>query len=180
VAHVFETAPTGRAKCRGCARAIEKGALRFGERLPNPFGEGEMTLWFHPKCAAFKRPEPLLEALPDAPADMPDRDSLERAARGTLEHRRLRRVDGAERAKSGQAKCRHCRNAVERGAWRIRLAYYEEGRFSPGGFIHLTCHPAYFEGHDVLDSLLHFSPDLDEAERDDLKRAHREAGPATP
>ena len=50
--HVFEPAPTGRAKCRGCGRAIAKGELRFGERLPNPFAEGEMTLWFHPLCAA--------------------------------------------------------------------------------------------------------------------------------
>ena len=175
--HVFEAAPTGRAKCRGCGRPIEKGDLRFGERLPNPFGEGEMTLWFHPLCAAFKRPEPVLETMPEAPESLPGRDVLERAARGALEHRRSRRVDGAERAKSGQAKCRHCRTAVERGAWRIRLAYYEEGRFSPGGFIHLTCHPAYFEGHDVLDSLLHFTPDLDEAEREDLKRAYRAASP---
>ncbi len=54
--HVFEPAPTGRAKCRGCGRPIEKGEARFGERIPNPFAEGETTLWFHPLCAAYKRP----------------------------------------------------------------------------------------------------------------------------
>jgi hypothetical protein len=54
--HVFEVASTGRAKCRGCGEPIQRGDTRFGERLPNPYGEGEMTLWFHPRCAAFKRP----------------------------------------------------------------------------------------------------------------------------
>ena len=44
--HVFEPAPTGRAKCRGCGRPIAQGDLRFGERIPNPFAEGETTLWF--------------------------------------------------------------------------------------------------------------------------------------
>lgn len=173
--HLFEVAPTGRAKCRGCGRAIEKGALRFGERLPNPFGEGEMTLWFHPRCAAYKRPESLLDGLRDSGESPADRDSLEVAARAALAHRRLVRVDGAERATSGQAKCRNCRERIERGTWRIRLAFFEEGRFSPGGFVHVACHPAYFEGHDVLAPLLHFTPDLEANEREDLTRAYRAA-----
>ncbi len=61
--HVIEPATSGRAKCRGCGERIAKDELRFGERLPNPFAEGEMTLWFHPLCGAYKRPQPLLEAL---------------------------------------------------------------------------------------------------------------------
>lgn len=177
--HVFETAPTGRAKCRGCGRAIQRGELRFGERLPNAYGEGEMTLWFHPPCAAFKRPEPLLEALAEAEGSLPGREDLEGMARGAMEHRRLRRVDGAERSPSSQAKCRCCRAAIERGSWRIRLVFYEDGRFSPGGFVHLACHPVYFEGHEVLAPVLHFTPDLDEAGRDEMMRAYRDVA-ATP
>ena len=61
--HVAEYASSGRAKCRGCDQKIAKGELRFGERQPNAFGDGEMTLWFHAPCAAFKRPEPYLELL---------------------------------------------------------------------------------------------------------------------
>src|SRR5262245_16440894 len=120
--HVFEVAPSGRSKCRGCSRTIEKGTLRFGERQPNPFAEGEMTLWFHPNCAAYKRPEPLLEALGETP-DVPDRESFERQARGSLLHRRLPRIDGAELSPTAQAKCRHCRERIERGTWRIRLVF---------------------------------------------------------
>jgi hypothetical protein len=147
--------------------------LRFGERLPNAFGQGEMTLWFHPTCAAYKRPEPLVEALGETPENVPDRDALERAARSSLAHRRIQRIDGAERSPSGQARCRSCRETIVRGSWRIRLVFYEEGgRFSPGGYVHLTCRKAYFDSNEVLDQILHFSPDLTDAEREELRCAY--------
>ena len=170
--HVFEPAPTGRSKCRACGQAIERGTLRFGERLPNPFADGsEMTLWFHPMCAACKRPESLLRALGETPDAVPDRDQLERIAKGGVEHERLARIDGAERAASAQAKCRHCREPIARGAWRIRLAFWEEGRFSAGGYVHLDCRRAYFETDDGLDRLLHFSPGLGDPDRAELTQA---------
>jgi len=128
-----------------------------------------MTVWFHPTCAAYKRPEPLLQALGETLEYVPDRERLERAARSSLAHRRLPRIDGAERAPSGQAKCRSCRQPIVRGSWRIRLVFYEEGRFSPGGFLHLNCRKAYFETNDVSDQVLHFSSDLSEGEREELR-----------
>ena len=130
-----------------------------------------MTLWFHPACAAYKRPEPLLDALGVTPENVPDREKLERGARGSLAHRRVPRIDGAERAPSGQAKCRHCREPIERETWRIRLVHYDEGRFSPGGYVHLGCRKAYFETDDILDPVLHFSRTLSEPEREELRRA---------
>ena len=169
--HVFEPATSGRAKCRGCGQSIEKGSVRFGERMPNPFAEGETTLWFHPRCAAYKRPEAVLEALAQSPENVADRESLERAARGSAAQRRLPRIDGAERAPTAQAKCRSCREPIARGSWRIRLVFYEEGRFMPGGFVHLACRKAYFETDDVLEPLLHFSPKLTDEEREELGRA---------
>ena len=174
---VFEVASSGRAKCRGCGQPIARGELRFGERLPNPFGEGEMTLWFHPLCAAYKRPEPLLQELAQAAEAVPDRERLERAARASSSHRRLPRIDGAERAASSQAKCRSCREPIERGAWRIRLVFFEEGRFSPGGFVHLDCRKAYFETDDVVDPVMHFSSALPDEERAELIRAMGSARP---
>ena len=65
--HVLEPAASGRAKCRACQRPIAQGELRFGERLPNPYAEGEMTLWFHPACAGFQRPEAVLALPSDRP-----------------------------------------------------------------------------------------------------------------
>ena len=172
--HVFEPASSGRAKCRGCGRGLQKGELRFGERIPNPFAEGETTLWFHPLCAAYKRPEPMLETLAQNPEGVPDPKTLERAARGSSAHRRLPRIDGADRAPTSQAKCRSCHESITKGAWRIRLVFYEEGRFSPAGFVHVTCRAAYFETGDILDQALHFSPDLTDEERADLIRAYDE------
>jgi hypothetical protein len=171
VPHVFEPASTGRARCRGCGRAIQRGELRFGERLPNPFAEGEMTVWFHPPCAAYKRPDAVLETLAGTSVDVPDRAALERAAHASLAQRRLPRIDGAEKAPSAQAKCRHCREPIPRGTWRIRLVFYQDGRFAPGGYVHLDCRKAYFETDDVLEHVLHFSPDLDDEGRAELKRA---------
>jgi hypothetical protein len=171
VPHLFEPASSARSKCRGCGRPIALGELRFGERLPNPFGDGQMTLWFHPTCAAYKRPEPFLQTLAGTAQSVPDREGLERAARGSLAHRRLPRIDGAERAPSGQAKCRSCRERIERGSWRIRLVFYEEGRFAPGGYVHLGCRQAYFETDELRDQVLHFSSALNAEEREELRRA---------
>ena len=171
--HSIEPATSGRAKCRGCGRPIDKGELRLGERLPNPYAEGEMTLWFHPTCAAYKRPEALLEALAATGVAVDARDALEATARKSLGHRRLPRIDGAERAPRGQAKCRSCREAIARGTWRVRLVFFEEGRFARSGFVHLDCCTAYFETGDVADAILHFSPDLGDADREDLVRAMR-------
>jgi hypothetical protein len=165
--HTFEPAASGRSKCRGCGQALPKGELRFGERLPNPFAEGEMTLWFHPLCAAYKRPEAMLETLASGVA-APDRDALERAAGESLAHARLRRIDGAERAK-GQATCRHCREPIPKGAWRIRLVFYEEGQFNPSGFIHLECRRPYFDADASLEHVLQFSAALGDADREELK-----------
>jgi hypothetical protein len=170
MAHVFEAASSGRSKCRGCGAAIAKGEIRFGERLPNPFGEGEMTLWFHPMCAAYKRPEPILETLAAYAGEVPDRMGLERAATKTNTQRRLQRIDGAERAK-GIATCRHCRESIPKGEWRIRLTFFDEGQFSGGGFIHLKCIAPYFETADIHDAVMHFSPALTDAERAELSAA---------
>jgi hypothetical protein len=171
VAHLFEPATSGRSKCRGCAQLIKRGELRFGECLPNLFGEGEMTLWFHPLCAAYKRPQPLLEALAQTTENIPDRERLEQAAQQSVTFRRIPRVDGAERAPSGQATCRSCRQLIAKDSWRIRTVFYEEGRFSAGGYIHLACRKAYFETGAVLDQILHFSPALSDADRQDLIRS---------
>jgi hypothetical protein len=172
VPHVFEPAASGRSKCRGCGRFIARDEVRFGECLPNLFGEGEMTCWFHLLCAAYKRPQVLLEALSAPSTQVPDREALERAARSSLAFRRNPRIDGAERSPTAQARCRCCHEPIERGSWRIRIAYYEQGRFYPGGFVHIICRTPYFEGHDVLDQLLHFSWALSDEERDDLRRAY--------
>jgi ribosomal protein L37AE/L43A len=169
--HVIERAPSGRATCRGCGRKIAAGERRFGERLPNPYDEkgGEMTHWFHLACAAFKRPEPFLEALAAASDPIEERATLEHQARLGVSHRRVPRINTIERASSGRAACRSCRETIAKGDWRISLVYYEEGRFAPSGFIHVRCAQPYLETIDILARLKHFSPSLSDADLDDIR-----------
>ena len=61
-----------------------------------------------------------------------------------------------------------------RGSWRIRLVHFQDGRFSPGGYVHLACRKAYFETHEILDQILHFSSDLSDDDRRELARAYAE------
>ena len=130
-----------------------------------------MTLWFHPLCAAYKRPQPLLELLEQTTESVADQENLKRAALRSITYPRIPRIDGAEKSRSGQAKCRHCHEPILRESWRIRVVFYEEGRFAPGGYVHLGCRTAYFETDDVLEPVLRFSPALSETERAELIRA---------
>ncbi|HXK10207.1 MAG TPA: hypothetical protein VMT70_11220 [Vicinamibacteria bacterium] len=178
MAHVIEAAATGRAKCRGCGGGIAGGELRFGERLPNPFAEGEMTHWFHLDCASLKRPEPFLETLAAWGQPLDGRERLESEAKLGLAHRRLPRVDGAERASSGRAQCRSCREPIVKDAWRIRLVFYEEGRFTPSGYVHPRCARAYFDTADVLPRVRRFAPDLRDEEAEEIGRELSASAPA--
>lgn len=169
--HIIERARTGRAKCRGCGRAIAAGELRFGERLPNPFAqdEAEMTHWFHVPCAAFMRPESFLETMATTSEILDDRERLEREARLGAAHRRLPRATAVARAPTGRAACRACHEPIEKGAWRIALMFWEEGRFTPSGFIHLGCAHTHLETVDIVDRLTHFSPDLTDADLAEIR-----------
>lgn len=168
MAHTIEPATSGRAKCRGCGEKIEKGALRLGERFPNPWGEGDATVWLHLECAAYKRPEPLIEALATTEQEVEGRDELERIAAFGAAHRRLPRLNGVERAPTGRARCRSCRETIEKDVWRIPLEFHEDGRFQASGFVHVRCAKEYFETSDVLDRLRHFGEGLSEGDVGEL------------
>ena len=159
--HAIESAVSGRAKCPGCGRNIAKGEMRLGERLPNPYAdEGDMVLWFHLSCGAFKRPEVLLEALQRTTTEVEDRQRLSETARLGIAHRRLTRVDGVQRSPTGRARCRSCRESIPKDTWCIALVYYEDGRFDPGGFAHLACAEGYLGTEDIIDRLTHFTNGL--------------------
>lgn len=161
--HTIEHAPSGRAMCRGCGKKVAKGDQRFGERLPNPYAEGdggEMTHWFHLPCAAYRRPEPLLETLATFSDPIDDRARLEHDARQGVAHRRLPRVSAAGRAPTGRATCRACKEPIAKDTWRVALVFYEDGRFVPSGFIHAACVATHIETTEIMDRVRHFSPDL--------------------
>jgi len=177
---VIEPALSARAKCRGCSAVIAKGELRFGEALPNAFGEGESMHWFHLACGACMRPEkfgPALEAHSPAP---PDADWLKHAVEVGLAHHRLPRLARVERAPSGRATCRSCREVIEKGALRAALQMFEEGRFSPIGSIHAECCATYFGTKDIVDRMRKLTPSLTDADADELTRLIAVEKPAAP
>ncbi len=169
IVHIIEPAASGRAKCRGCGRTIAKAELRMGERIENPFADGLTTLWFHLQCAAYKRPEIFLAALQAHDGAVPDSDRLKSDAMVGVEHRRLPRVNGAQRDPSGRATCRSCRERIGKAEWRIALDFYEEGRFNPAGYIHAGCAREYLETTDIIDRAAHFTPDLDDSDVNEIR-----------
>ena len=164
MASVIERAASGRAKCRACGRAIAKGEERFGEALPSAYAEGESLFWFHLRCAACSRPESLLAALEQSQAAAVLPSGLCDLAREGVAQPRLSRILRAERASSGRARCRHCRELIEQGAWRLALQVFEEGRFTSIGTIHAACAVHYFGAEPSLERLTLPSNELDSAE----------------
>jgi len=167
--HVIEPASSGRAKCRGCGQTIKKDEIRLGEKLPNPFAEGEMTHWYHPRCAAFKRPEAFLEVAEDQPGSIGDCEALVEQAKIGAAHRRVPRINGAQRSPTGRARCRSCKEPIEKDSWRLALVFYEDGRYQPSGFVHAGCTSVYFGTTEIVVPARHFSPDLSDAEMADFQ-----------
>ena len=168
----IEPAASGRAKCRGCGEKIAKDELRLGARLPNPFDEeSELTLWFHLICGAYRRPEPYLEAAASFDGAIERRDWLEAQAKLGIRYHRLPRVNGAHRASTGRAKCRQCKEAIDKAKMRIAIVYYDEeqGRFEPAGFVHPRCAEAYFETPEIIERVEHFSPALTDSDIEELR-----------
>ncbi|MEM6291543.1 MAG: PARP-type zinc finger-containing protein [Myxococcota bacterium] len=177
--HALEPASTGRSTCRACRTRITKGALRFGERGLNPYGEGESTFWFHPACAAFKRPEAFSSLQEDEELAALVEPMHRDRARAGVASPRLARLSGGQRAKSGRARCRACRERIEKDAWRVAIDIWEEGRFAPLGWLHAGCVLQYAQVQaigDVVDRVLHFTAgDVDAA---DLRAVLSAATPA--
>jgi len=180
VTDVIQIASTGRSKCRGCGAAIAKGELRFGEALPNSYGEGEALFWFHLPCAAGMRSEKLLPALDASSEAVADRDELRRVAEEGVAHPRLQRLVRAERAPSGRAHCRLCRELIEKGEWRLALQMFEDGRFAPIGSIHLSCSEAYLGTADIVDRLVRAPSSLSPEDLAEVREQLKVQRPAPP
>jgi hypothetical protein len=169
----IEPAKSSRASCRGCARNIARGELRFGESLPNLFAEGETHVWFHLVCAACMRPEKLGPALDVTIHPVAERDWLQETVAAGLAHPRLQRLLRAERAPSGAAHCRQCHELIAKGAWRLALQMFEEGRMRPIGSIHLECSGTYFGTAEIMGRIERLTESLSPPELADIEQRCR-------
>lgn len=147
---LVEVAANGRAKCRACGQTLEKGKPRCGEKTANPFGEGTTVYWFHLRCAAERRPQTFLQGL--ASSELPA-DSVSEVELATLQtiagfcslHPRAARFTKAGIAPSGRARCRGCKELIEKDSLRLELSIFHDGRFDPMGYLHLRCLTSYTE-----------------------------------
>lgn len=163
----IELATSGRARCRACRRAIDKGSERFAEAVPNPAAEGESQHYYHLACAAERRPKAFAGLVPTLDPPRTDLAPLAEVAALTLAHHRLERLGSLERAKSARAACRHCREPIEKEAWRVALQPIEDGRLGTWGFVHLTCVANYSGIKPDLARLTRYT-ELDAADRDQI------------
>jgi len=156
--HVIEHAPSGRSRCKGCRRTIDKGALRVGFVFEGPYGTG--YLWHHLTCAARRRPDDLEAAYRDSawenakvpPKGIPDLEKLKRSMAESDEKRTKRpEVPFAEIDPSGRAKCKHCAKPLEKGAARVvlgrKVEFGNQTRVSPIN-VHVTCVAEALEADD--------------------------------
>lgn len=146
--HRLEPSPSGRARCRACLSALPKGELRFAESVPNPVGDGTTYHFYHPRCAAERRPEAYLMldaelASGPGPELREGGEALRRVAQEATEHPRLSRLGELSAAPTGRATCRHCNAKIEKATWRVALQPIEEGRLQAWGFLHVKCAAGY-------------------------------------
>lgn len=153
MAHIIEPAKSGRAKCRSCKKAIEKGALRLGEEILDPFGSGGTThVWHHVECAAEKKPDELKAAMAGYEGEIPQRAELEK----TLAESRKKLPPGtfpyAENAPSGRSRCMACEENIEKDTLRIAIEReVDTGTFKTkgAGYLHPMC-AADYTGDDAM------------------------------
>ncbi|MBX9695430.1 MAG: hypothetical protein K2Z81_23800 [Cyanobacteria bacterium] len=139
--HTIEAAKSGRASCRTCKQAIGKGELRFGEEVPNPFSEGEMSFkWHHLPCAAKKKPSALKEAIESTELEVPDKDDLLKTIESSSKNEKATKFPHAEHAPTGRAACMACSEKIEKGDLRLAVRIEDEpGSFAKAGYLHPAC-----------------------------------------
>jgi hypothetical protein len=168
MADLIEPASTGRASCRYCKEKIEKGELRFGERVPSAFGEGEQTLWYHLRCASERLPEKLGSALEEFTGDVPDREQLERAIENGRENPKLACVQRVERAPTGRAHCQHCHEAIAKADLRLAIDRDIEGMMPAVSYLHVGCASAFLGEAGLKSKLQRLAASLSGEERQAL------------
>lgn len=153
MAHIVETAKSGRARCRTCGEGIVKGEVRFGEEVPNAFSESGGTTfhWHHLRCAAKKKAWQLAEALKSFAGEVPDREEIERLIAENAPKQKPATFPYAEHAPTGRSHCGDCHRTIEKGALRVAVQREPDG---PGlmimpptpRYLHAGCARAALDG----------------------------------
>lgn len=174
MAHMIESAKSGRASCKVCKETIAKGELRLGEEFPNPFSEGEFSYrWHHLECGAKKKPSVLKKAMELAEIELPERGKLLELIRENARDEEPTVLPYAEFAKTGRSSCIQCSEKIEKGEVRIAASVESEGGDfgSRKGFLHPACAVDFLEADpsELFDKLKENSHALEEGDLESLE-----------
>jgi hypothetical protein len=183
MAHMIEPAKSGRASCRTCKGKIEKGALRFGEEVPNAFSDsGEMSYqWHHLECAAKKKPGPLKATLASYTGEIPNRADLEKSMDEAARTEKPSTFPYAERASTSRSSCQECEEKIEKGQLRVAIEReVETGTFmrKSAGYLHPACANAHTNDPQLLEKIKVNAPGLSAADLDELAKGIASGGAA--
>jgi hypothetical protein len=148
MAHMIESAKSGRASCRTCKTTITKGELRMGEEVANAFSPGEMTFnWHHLHCAAKKKPSVLKQALETTEVEIPDKDELLKTIETSGKAEKPTTYPYGEPAPTSRALCISCGEKIEKGNLRVAVESPNDGgNFMPrASYLHPHCAPEHAE-----------------------------------
>ncbi len=130
---IIEPAKSGRSKCGGCKKKIEKGELRFGE-----YNERyDSYRWYHLVCGAALDAKDFVEAAKDYEGDVGDVDAILEEAKLVGKGTQTPRVEPASSARSS---CVVCREKIKpKGVLRGVLYYEVEPDVWRKGNTHVEC-----------------------------------------
>jgi Poly(ADP-ribose) polymerase and DNA-Ligase Zn-finger region len=165
---LIEVAKSGRARCRGCRQVIAKGELRYGEEVPNQFGDGGMAMqWLHLMCAAKKHPREMKETLAAFSGEIANRAEVEAALQAALSDQKT--FPYAEWAPTGRSRCLQCREPIDKDTLRIAVEREVEmgGVARAGaGYLHSQCAAEFVKDEQLADQLKQNSASLKPEELD--------------
>lgn len=144
---VIEASPSGRAKCRGCKKAIAKGDIRFGETYASAFGsDGEAIRYWHLVCAADKLASRIKPLLAGFTGVIPNRAEVDLALEGAgkkVGKGAKAPYPYAEISPNARARCMLCGDVIDKST--IRIAVERESETPSGmmvrgpGYLHPLC-----------------------------------------
>jgi hypothetical protein len=160
---IIEAAKSGRSKCGGCKKKIEKGALRFGEHNERY----DSYRWYHLVCGAALDAEDFVEAAKEYEGDVGDVDAILEKAKLVGQGTKTPRV---EPAPSARASCAVCAEKIEpKGVLRGVLYYEVEAETWRKGNTHVGCMAAVsdLDRDSLIDQVIENSI-LDEEQREEV------------
>jgi hypothetical protein len=185
MAHIVDTAKSGRARCRTCGEGILKGDLRFGEEVPNAFSDtgGTAFQWHHLPCAAKKKPSQLRQALETFAGTVPNRQLIDHLIAENEPKQKPTSFPYAERAASARSHCGECHTLIAKGALRVALQRENEGpsmMMPPTPrYYHAACLRGVLSG-DAAAMLTQIRTNSRGLTQDDLDELGRALGPRAP